>query len=107
MGRYESYCDHLQNLYHKLAWDVEKDVLRIPSTRNVALIGRRRTFSMDNIKEEADEDEEWLVQTEAMEEIIPSIAVTVRKSDRELGLLLERKRAKGGAAPGSAKYRFP
>lgn len=41
-GRYASYITWLINICENLGWEVEKEALRIPSTRNWAIIGRRR-----------------------------------------------------------------
>lgn len=50
---YASLVAWVSDLAAECGWDVEKDMLRIPSTRNVALIGRRRTKSYENIDIEA------------------------------------------------------
>ncbi|KAH0558432.1 hypothetical protein GP486_004911 [Trichoglossum hirsutum] len=42
---YASLIDWVGRLASDAGWEVEKEVLRIPSTRNVALIGRRRQSS--------------------------------------------------------------
>ncbi|KAI6713183.1 hypothetical protein JHW43_004268 [Diplocarpon mali] len=46
---YASLVAWVANLARECGWEVEKEMLRIPSTRNVALIGRRRTISFDSI----------------------------------------------------------
>lgn len=42
---YASLCDHVGRTAAQLGWVVEKEVLRIPSTRNIALIGRTRLLT--------------------------------------------------------------
>ncbi|PBP27690.1 tRNA (uracil-O(2)-)-methyltransferase [Diplocarpon rosae] len=46
---YASLVVWVANLARECGWEVEKEMLRIPSTRNAALIGRRRTISFDNV----------------------------------------------------------
>lgn len=41
-GRYASYVTWLTSICEEVGWIVEREALRIPSTRNIALIGRRR-----------------------------------------------------------------
>lgn len=41
-GRYASYIKFLESVCRDVGWEVEREALRIPSTRNIALIGRRR-----------------------------------------------------------------
>ena len=40
---YASLCAYVERIAQECGWVVEREVLRIPSTRNVAIIGRRRT----------------------------------------------------------------
>lgn len=45
---YGALVDHVEDLAHKMGWKVQKEVLRIPSTRNSAIIGlERRTEFRD------------------------------------------------------------
>ncbi|PBP23688.1 tRNA (uracil-O(2)-)-methyltransferase [Diplocarpon rosae] len=46
---YASLVVWVANLARECGWEVEKEMLRIPSTRNAALIGRRRTISFDSV----------------------------------------------------------
>jgi tRNASer (uridine44-2'-O)-methyltransferase len=41
-GRYATYCAWISDITKAMGWVVEREMLRIPSTRNVAIIGRRR-----------------------------------------------------------------
>ncbi|RKP32354.1 DUF1613-domain-containing protein [Metschnikowia bicuspidata] len=45
---YGALVDHVEDLAHEMGWEVQKEVLRIPSTRNSAIIGlERRTEFRD------------------------------------------------------------
>lgn len=46
---YASLVAWVSNLAKDCGWEVEKEMLRIPSTRNTALIGRRRTLPFDEV----------------------------------------------------------
>ncbi|KAF1993346.1 DUF1613-domain-containing protein, partial [Amniculicola lignicola CBS 123094] len=39
---YASFCSYMTYLTHVLGWQAEREFLRIPSTRNVAIVGRKR-----------------------------------------------------------------
>jgi tRNASer (uridine44-2'-O)-methyltransferase len=41
---YASLCDYVCHLAEEAGFEIEKEVLRIPSTRNVCLLGRKRRF---------------------------------------------------------------
>lgn len=47
---YASLVDHVQDIAADFGWVVEKEVLRIPSTRNTAIIGRSKAPSSPKIK---------------------------------------------------------
>lgn len=42
---YAAYVDHVQEIAEKSGWEVEREVLRIPSTRCTAIIGRSKKSS--------------------------------------------------------------
>lgn len=46
---FASLVDWVSKLASDCGWEVEKEMLRIPSTRNTALIGRRRVKSFDEV----------------------------------------------------------
>jgi tRNASer (uridine44-2'-O)-methyltransferase len=46
---YASLVDWVTKLAGNCGWEVEKEMLRIPSTRNTALIGRRRTAPFSEV----------------------------------------------------------
>ena len=86
-GRYESYIEHLKHLYkEKLFWDVEVDQLRIPSTKNICFVGRKRTFDKDHSLE-------WQFADNHIKDLIADIQVTLRISDKEKQIKLFSKRA--------------
>jgi tRNASer (uridine44-2'-O)-methyltransferase len=39
----------VSNIAKECGWEVEKEMLRIPSTRNTALIGRRREVPFEDV----------------------------------------------------------
>ena len=46
VGRYGRYVEWIQNMSHLCGWHIEREVLRIPSTRNIALIGISRSITI-------------------------------------------------------------
>ncbi|KAF4625458.1 hypothetical protein G7Y89_g12712 [Cudoniella acicularis] len=46
---FASLCAWVSNIATDCGWEVEKEMLRIPSTRNTALIGRRRTLKYEEV----------------------------------------------------------
>ena len=46
VGRYGRYVEWIQNISHLCGWHIEREVLRIPSTRNIALIGITRSVAL-------------------------------------------------------------
>jgi tRNASer (uridine44-2'-O)-methyltransferase len=49
-GRYGMYCEWVCEIARQAGWLVEKEMLRIPSTRNIGIVGRRVDFQMDGEK---------------------------------------------------------
>ncbi|KAH3723118.1 tRNA methyltransferase 44 [Pelomyxa schiedti] len=43
-GRYKTYLQWLEQVAETCGYQAERDYMRIPSTKNVCLVGRRRTF---------------------------------------------------------------
>lgn len=78
LGRYESYLIKVENFCRLCNFIPEKEVLRIPSTKNKAILCRERINS------------NWKV--EDLEAITSSIAFTPRKSDKEKNELLKAKK---------------
>ncbi|KAF9165308.1 tRNA methyltransferase 44 [Actinomortierella ambigua] len=39
-GKYKAYVDHIEHMIDLCGYQVEREVLRIPSTKNIALVGR-------------------------------------------------------------------
>ena len=50
-GRYGIYCEWISQIAKEMGWIVEREMLRIPSTRNVGIIGRKIDESMVMNKE--------------------------------------------------------
>jgi tRNASer (uridine44-2'-O)-methyltransferase len=46
-GRYAVYCEWICQISRAMGWIVEKEMLRIPSTRNMGIIGRK----IDSVKD--------------------------------------------------------
>ncbi|ORZ24566.1 hypothetical protein BCR42DRAFT_366002, partial [Absidia repens] len=83
-GKYRAYTNYIKKIATQCGFDCEEDYLRIPSTKNIALIGRNRR---------------QIVNRGQLEEIeAPGIGFTLRKTDREKEELrrLANKRAKIG-----------
>jgi tRNASer (uridine44-2'-O)-methyltransferase len=53
ISAYASLVIWLSNIARDCGWDLEKEMLRIPSTRNTALIGRRRDVSFEEVDVQA------------------------------------------------------
>lgn len=47
VGKYRAYTDHIKDIAIKAGYYVEEDYLRIPSTKNIAIIGRTRQKNQD------------------------------------------------------------
>ncbi|KAH6667609.1 hypothetical protein B0J14DRAFT_620082 [Halenospora varia] len=47
---FASLCAWVSNIASDCGWEVEKEMLRIPSTRNTALIGRRRNVDFEDVQ---------------------------------------------------------
>ena len=45
MSQYQDFLAHVEGLIGLAGFEIEKEVLRIPSTKNISFVGRRRTFS--------------------------------------------------------------
>ena len=78
LGRYESYCQFLIQQTIELGLDVEREHLRIPSTKNVAIYLRNPPGSSASLK--------------AMS-MIRNVNVTIRETDREKTLKRAAKKA--------------
>jgi hypothetical protein len=68
-GKYLAYTNYIRSIATQCGFDCEQDYLRIPSTKNIALIGRHRLRTID---------QEQLHAIEA-----PGRGFTLRKTDRE------------------------
>lgn len=55
VSTYGALVDHVEELSEKMGWVVEKEILRIPSTRNAAVIGMKKKEEFANEPEEMTE----------------------------------------------------
>lgn len=55
VSTYGALVDHVEDLSAKMGWDSEKEILRIPSTRNSAIIGIKKLLPFDEESVEATE----------------------------------------------------
>lgn len=55
VSTYGALVDHVEDLAFKMGWDVEKELLRIPSTRNAAIIGIKKQEAFIDEPEEVTE----------------------------------------------------
>ena len=46
-GKYGKYCEWICEIAREMGWTVEREMLRIPSTRNVGIVGRQITYQND------------------------------------------------------------
>lgn len=49
-GRYAMYCEWVSEISRSMGWTVEREMLRIPSTRNVGIVGRKIDSQKDKEK---------------------------------------------------------
>ena len=49
-GRYGLYCEWICEITRRMGWTVEREMLRIPSTRNVGIVGRQINGQRDKVK---------------------------------------------------------
>lgn len=52
VGRYESYVRQTEDMVRECGYEPEREALRIPSTKNKAIIGRKRTINTEDDLEE-------------------------------------------------------
>ncbi|KAI9309498.1 hypothetical protein BJ944DRAFT_245677 [Cunninghamella echinulata] len=81
-GKYRAYTNYIKNIATQCGFYCEEDYLRIPSTKNIAIIGRKR---------------QQMINENDLEKIqAPGIGFTIRKSDHEKEELrrLDNKRTK-------------
>ncbi|KAJ1969951.1 tRNA(Ser) Um(44) 2'-O-methyltransferase [Dispira parvispora] len=90
MTRFQTYVEYVKMVMRTCGYHVEEEHLRIPSTKNIALVGRRRTFDRDD--------------TEAASRVLRDIDALVQQSgsfkprisDREKTLLQLAKQEQRG-----------
>lgn len=65
VSTYGALVDHVEDLAEKMGWEVEKEILRIPSTRNAAIIGVGKKEFFE--KESRDETDTRVIDILALE----------------------------------------
>ena len=53
VGRYGMYCEWISEIAREMGWCVEREMLRIPSTRNVGIIGRQIVTTLGDTRTKA------------------------------------------------------
>jgi len=48
IGKYRTYLNYIKQIINICGYEPEEETLRIPSTKNISLIGRRRNFDINN-----------------------------------------------------------
>lgn len=91
---YSTLCGYISQLTKELGYDAEKEVLRIPSTRNVCLVGRPLSIEEDDDSTLTTEgaNEKFRVREEVVKAIIerdaqqPLSAVAAKFKERAMGV---------------------
>lgn len=60
---YGALVDHVEDLANQMGWQVQKEMLRIPSTRNAAIIGCQMKPSYQNLLNDAKKVRPWDILT--------------------------------------------
>lgn len=69
-GRYAAYLNYIAELALKSGWRVEREALRVPSTKNWAFVGRNRIWSEGTgVKEQKEQEVTGWIRDTAMEEL--------------------------------------
>lgn len=69
-GRYAAYLNYIAELTLKAGWRVEREALRVPSTKNWAFVGRNRIWSeKTELHQEKEQNIKAWIQNTAMEEM--------------------------------------
>ncbi len=79
LGRYESYLMKVEHFCRLCNFTPEREVLRIPSTKNIAILCRERIDLLWNVDD--------------LESLTSSARFTPRKSDKEKNEILRAKKA--------------
>jgi hypothetical protein len=83
LGKYESYLRKIQEFCADCGYQTQRESLRIPSTKNIAIVGKKLNTQSD------------LETLDAISALLEQIKFIPRKSDREKTLLrLEREKSK-------------
>ncbi|KAF9983626.1 tRNA methyltransferase 44 [Mortierella antarctica] len=88
-GKYKAYQDYICNIINTCGYDLEVEILRIPSTKNVALVGR----SLKKRKrEDVDEEDPERSRKQTVDELVLRSGLFVpRISDKDKQILQKSK----------------
>ncbi|KAI9205595.1 uncharacterized protein BJ171DRAFT_63243 [Polychytrium aggregatum] len=102
-GRYHSYLEHVVDFCERVCGYIpEKEHLRIPSTKNVAIIGRKRTFGIDESAPECQSPDDYhRLILERIDAEVSAVALVLRKTDQEKEQLRREREAAKRAQAGS------
>lgn len=60
-GRYSAYLNYIAEITMKSGWRIEREALRVPSTKNWAFVGRHRIWRGQNDEEAREEQiKRWI-----------------------------------------------
>ncbi|KAJ1728684.1 tRNA(Ser) Um(44) 2'-O-methyltransferase [Coemansia biformis] len=93
-SKYHAYVNYISTLATQCGYEVEKEFLRIPSTKNVAIVGRSRTVRASQA------DVDALVKA-AAHDFVPRVPDSVRN---EIRLAKARSRSQATAEPGANSH---
>ena len=84
--RYAQYIAYIESICHKCGYVTERENLRIPSTKNVAIIGRKRSFLKSDVSASKSVDA-------AIEALLETVKCLPRISDKEKQILKAMEKA--------------
>ncbi|KAF9566036.1 tRNA methyltransferase 44 [Mortierella alpina] len=88
-GKYKAYQDYICSVIDTCGYDLEVEILRIPSTKNVALVGRTMKKRK---REDADEEDAERSRKQAVDDLVLRSGLFVpRISDRDKQILQKAK----------------
>ncbi|KAJ1920491.1 tRNA(Ser) Um(44) 2'-O-methyltransferase [Tieghemiomyces parasiticus] len=93
--RFQAYVEYIKEIMAVCGFEVEHETLRIPSTKDIALVGRRRTFARDD-----HEAEQKVLQ--AIDQLVKDAGRFVPPSVDEIGTNTHHPSASGHSSPSTA-----
>ncbi|KAJ1922096.1 tRNA(Ser) Um(44) 2'-O-methyltransferase [Tieghemiomyces parasiticus] len=87
--RFQAYVEYIKEIMAVCGFEVEHETLRIPSTKDIALVGRRRTFARDD--------------HEAQQKVLQAIDQLVKDAGRFVPRTSDREKARIRTAKLQAK----